>query len=266
MIRANSQPEDNMPAPKNPFKAALKEGRTVYGCWLGLAAPHVAEIMGTAGFDWLVIDNEHSANDLRTTRDALIALDSSDSHSVVRVPVGEAWIIKQMLDAGAQTILVPMIESAEQAEMLVRAMRYPPRGMRGVGYSMTRSSQFSLIADYGLTADEEVCLIVQVENRAGLAALDDILKVDGIDGVFVGPADLAADMGHMGDLMHDDVVSTILDAIRRIAASDKAAGILTTNDEMITAARDAGAQFIAVGLDVLMLAGAARSLAAKWKE
>lgn len=253
-----------MPAPHNPFKAALKQGRTTYGCWMGLAAHNAAEIMGTAGFDWLVIDNEHSPNDLRSTRDALMALAGSDSHAVVRVPVGEAWIIKQMLDAGAQTIIVPMVESAEQAQALVRAVRYPPRGIRGVGYSMTRSSRFSQIADYGHTADDQICLIVQVENRAGMAALDDILKVDGLDGVFIGPADLAADMGHMGDLLHEEVVKTILGAIQRISASDKAAGILTTNDQMISAARDAGARFIAVGLDVLMLAGAARALAAKW--
>lgn len=253
-----------MPAPHNPFKAALKQGRTTYGCWMGLAAHNAAEIMGTAGFDWLVIDNEHSPNDLRSTRDALMALAGSDSHAVVRVPVGEAWIIKQMLDAGAQTIIVPMVESAEQAQALVRAVRYPPRGIRGVGYSMTRSSRFSQIADYGHTADDQICLIVQVENRAGMAALDDILKVDGLDGVFIGPADLAADMGHMGDLLHEEVVKTILGAIQRISASDKAAGILTTDDQMISAARDAGARFIAVGLDVLMLAGAARALAAKW--
>lgn len=253
-----------MPAPVNPFKAALRQGDTLYGCWMGLAAPHVAEIMGTAGFDWLVIDNEHSPNDLRSTRDALIALESSDSHAVVRVTVGETWMIKQVLDIGAQTIVVPMVESADQAEALVRACRYPPRGVRGVGYSMTRSSRFSQIGDYGVTADDQICLIVQVENRAGMAALDDILQVDGVDGVFIGPADLAADMGHMGDLLHEDVVRTILDSIESIAASDKAAGILTTDEEMVVSARDAGAQFIAVGLDVLMLAGAARALAAKW--
>lgn len=253
-----------MPAPINPFKAALKEGRTVYGCWMGLATPHAAELMGTAGFDWLVIDNEHSPNDLQSTRDALIALEASDSHPVVRIPVGEASLIKQVLDLGAQTLLVPMVESAAEAEALVRACRYPPRGIRGVGYSMTRASRFSEIEDYGHTADDQICLIVQVENRAGMAALDDILQVDGLDGVFVGPADLAADMGHMADMMHEEVVAAILGAIERIAASDKAAGILTTNDRMITAARDAGAQFIAVGLDVLMLAGTARAVAAKW--
>lgn len=254
-----------MPAPVNPFKAALKAGETVYGCWLGLNAHNATEIMGTAGFDWLVIDNEHAPNDLRSTRDSLMALQASDSHAVVRVPVGAPWMMKQMMDAGAQTLIVPMVESAEEVRKLVRAVRYPPTGMRGVGYSATRCSEFGAIADYGTTADDQICLIVQVESRAGLAALDDILAVDGLDGVFIGPADLAADLGHMGQLMHAEVVDTILDAIRRIAASDKAPGILSMNEDMVTQARDAGAQFIAVGLDVLMLVGAARSLATKWK-
>ena len=254
-----------MPAPVNPFKKALKDGEVVYGCWMGLAAHNATEMMGTAGFDWLVIDNEHSPNDLKSTRDSLMALEASDSHAVVRVPVGETWIIKQMLDAGAQTIIVPMVESAQQARDLVRACRYPPDGVRGVGYSMTRSSQFSKIADYGKTADAQICLIVQVENRAGMANLDEILEVDGVDGVFIGPADLAADLGHMGDLMHPEVFGAIIGAIETIAKSDKAPGILSSDDKMLNAAKDAGAQFIAVGLDVLMLAGAARALAKKWK-
>ncbi|MFK7876441.1 MAG: HpcH/HpaI aldolase/citrate lyase family protein [Paracoccaceae bacterium] len=254
-----------MPAPINPFKAALKAGDTVIGCWMSLAAPHVAEIMGTAGFDWLVIDNEHSANDLRNTRDALIALEASGTHPVVRVPVGETWIIKQMLDAGAQSIIVPMVETAEQARDLVRACRYPPQGVRGVGYSTARASRFGEIADYGKTANEQICLIVQVESRVGLDNLDEILAVDGLDGVFIGPADLGADLGYMGDLMNPELVKTILDGLSRIAASDKAAGILSSDDTMIQASIDAGAQFVAVGLDVLMLVGAARGLASKWK-
>ena len=193
-----------------------------------------------------------------------MALATSSSHAVVRVPVGETWMIKQMLDVGAQTIIVPMVESAEEAERLVRAMRYPPDGVRGVGYSMTRASRFSQIADYGSTADAETCLIVQVENRPGLAALDQILAVDGVDGVFIGPADLSADLGHMGNLMHPDVVATIRDALRRIRAAGKAPGILTTNEEMIGYALEDGAQFVAVGLDILLLANATRALARKW--
>ncbi len=253
-----------MPAPINPFKKALKAGETVIGCWLSLGNATSTEMMGTAGFDWLLVDGEHAPYDIGKLREQLIALEASPSHAAIRVPVGETWIIKQVLDIGAQTVLVPMVESADQARELVRAMKYPPAGVRGVGYSTTRSARFGTIADYGLTADDQTCLLVQVENRAGLAALDDILAVDGVDGVFIGPADLSADMGYMGQLTHPEVMNTIIDAITRIAASDKAAGILSSNEDVLNKAMDAGAQFVAVGLDVLMLAGAARAAAAKW--
>ncbi len=253
-----------MPAPTNPFKKALREGKTQFGCWVSLANPYSTEMMGTAGFDWLLIDNEHSPNDLRSTMAQLAVLGSSPSHPVVRVPIGETYIIKQMLDAGAQSILVPMVESAEQARQLVRDVTYPPKGVRGVGYSLTRASRFSQITDYPHTADAEICLLVQVENRAGMANLDDILAVDGVDGVFIGPADLAADMGHMGGMLHADVQATIMDALRRIRAAGKAAGILSTHDPMTQDALDAGANFVAVGADVLLLNTAARALRDKW--
>ena len=253
-----------MPAPANPFKKALKEGKTQIGCWISLANPFSTEMMGTAGFDWLLIDNEHAPNDLRSTHQQLQVLEASDSHAIVRVPIGETYIIKQMLDAGAQSILVPMVESAEQARDLVRDVTYPPTGRRGVGYSLARASKFGTIADYGTTADAEVCLLVQVENRAGLAALDDILAVEGIDGVFIGPADLAADLGHMGDIYNPEIQSTIMDAIRRIRAAGKAPGILATQEAMARDAIEAGAQFVAVGTDTLLLLGGARSLAKTW--
>lgn len=255
-----------MPAPVNPFKAALKDGKTVIGCWQSLGDPLATEIAGTAGFDWLLIDGEHTPYDISRIRMQLMALEASDSHAAVRVPASETWIIKQVLDAGAQTILVPMVESADQAQQLVRDMRYPPLGDRGVGYSGARCSRFGAIADYGQTADDQTCLLVQVENRAGMAALDDILAVEGIDGVFIGPADLAADMGHMGQLTHPDVQATIKGAFARIEAAGKAPGILTTTPEMTQDCLDWGARFIAVGLDLLILAGALRGLAKTWKD
>ncbi len=254
-----------MPAPVNPFKQALNAGETVFGCWLGLADPFSAELMGTAGFDWLVIDSEHAPNDLRSILTQLQVLEASPSHAVVRVTVGETYMIKQALDAGAQTILVPMVDSADQARQLVRDVTYPPHGDRGVGYALTRAARFSQTADYGTTADAQTCLLVQVENRKGIAALDDILAVEGIDGVFIGPADLAADMGHMGNPLHADVQSVIMDALRRIRAAGKAPGILSTNDKMTHEALDAGAQFVAVGADVLLLSHSAQALAKKWK-
>lgn len=254
-----------MPVPKNPFKAALAKGETVFGCWLGLADTFSAELMGTAGFDWMVIDGEHGPNDLRSIIAQLQVLEASDSHPVVRLPIGETYMVKQVLDAGAQTVLVPMVESAEQARQLVRDVTYPPHGDRGVGYALTRAARFSQTKDYGKTADAGICLLVQVENRAGIAALDDILGVEGVHGVFIGPADLAADMGHMGNALHEDVQAVIMDALKRIRAAGKAPGILSTHDPMTEAAIAAGAQFVAVGADVLILSHGAQALASKWK-
>ncbi len=254
-----------MPPPTNTFKKALADGKTVIGCWLSLANTFTTEAMGATGFDWLLIDSEHAPNDIRSLREQLIALDSSVSSAVIRVPIGETWIIKQVLDIGAQTILVPMVESVEEARELVRACRYPPKGIRGVGYATTRAGGFGTIPDYGKTADAEICLLVQVENRAGLAALDDILEVEGIDGVFIGPADLSADLGHMSDMMHPEMQKIIMGSIEKIAASGKAAGILSLSDEMTQSALDAGARFVAVGIDMVVLTSNARALSSKWK-
>lgn len=254
-----------MPAPKNPFKQALADGKRQIGCWMSFAEPSVAEIIGTCGFDWLVVDGEHAPNDIRSIRDQLTALTASLSHPVVRVPVGEDWIIKQVLDAGAQTVLVPIVESADHARQLVRACRYPPDGVRGVGATAARATMFGSISEYIQTADQEICLLVQVENRAGIAALDEILTVDGVDGVFIGPADLSTDMGFQGNSTAPEVRAVIADAIQRIRAAGKAPGILGTTDEATQAYLDMGAQFVAVGLDVMLLANTARRLSARWK-
>ncbi|KIC13964.1 aldolase/citrate lyase family protein [Leisingera sp. ANG-Vp] len=254
-----------MPAPKNPFKQALSQGKRQIGCWMSFADGQIAEIMGTSGFDWLVIDGEHAPNDIRSIRDQLMALAASPSHPVVRVPVGETWMIKQVLDAGAQTVLVPIVESADQARELVRACHYPPKGVRGVGATAARATMFGTVTEYIQTADQEVCLLVQVENRAGMEALDEILQVEGIDGVFIGPADLSTDMGHQGNSAHPEVRAAIADAITRIKAAGIAPGILGTTDEATQAYADMGAQFLAVGIDVMVLARNARDLAAKWK-
>lgn len=254
-----------MPVPTNTFKQALADGRRQIGCWMSFADGQAAEIMGTAGFDWLVLDGEHAPNDIRSIRDQLIALAASPSHPVVRVPIGETWMIKQVLDAGAQTVLVPMVESGDQARELVRACTYPPTGTRGVGAMGGRATMFGSIPDYIPTADAEICLLVQVESRAGLAALDDILAVDGVDGVFIGPADLSTDMGFQGDSAAPEVRAAIADAIARIKAAGKAPGILGVTEEATQAYHDMGAQFLAVGIDVLLLARTARALSERWK-
>ncbi|WP_170426162.1 HpcH/HpaI aldolase family protein [Ruegeria arenilitoris] len=254
-----------MPVPTNGFKQALKQGKRQIGCWMSFAEAVTAEIMGTAGFDWLVIDGEHAPNDIRSIRDQLMALAASDSHPVVRVPVGDTALIKMVLDAGAQTVLVPMVESAEQARQLVRDCRYPPTGVRGVGAMASRATMYGTVTDYIQGADDQICLLVQVENRAGIAALDDILQVDGIDGVFIGPADLSTDMGLQGNSADPEVRAVIADAMARIKAAGKAPGILGTHDEATQAYLDMGAQFLAVGIDVMLLAQTSRTLAAEWK-
>jgi 4-hydroxy-2-oxoheptanedioate aldolase len=254
-----------MPAPENPFKKALAEGKTVFGCWMSMAEGYSAEIMGNAGFDWLLIDGEHSPNDIRSIRDQMVALKGSPSHPIVRVPIGETWVIKQVLDLGVQTILVPIVETAKQARDLVRACRFPPQGTRGVGYSVSRAGGFGRYDNYGPTADSQICLLVQVETRTGLENLDAILAVEGVDGVFIGPADLSASFGYLGQTGHPEMKKTILGALKRISDSGKAAGILTTDDEMIRASLDAGARFVAVAMDIALLLNNAKAAATKWK-
>ena len=254
-----------MPAPINTFKKALADGETLFGCWMSIAEGYTAEIMGSAGFDWLLIDGEHSPNDIRSIRDQMIALKGSASHPVVRVPVGETWIIKQVLDVGAQTVLVPMVETAAQARELVRACHYPPAGTRGVGYAVGRVSDFGQMENYGPTANAQISLLVQVENKTGLDNLDDILAVEGVDGVFIGPADLSASMGYLGQTGHPDMRATILQALKRISDSGKAAGILTTDDSMIQASLEAGARFVAVAMDIGLLLNSGKAAVAKWK-
>ena len=250
-----------MPAPHNPFKAALKAGTPQMGCWLGLADPYIAEISAGAGFDWLLIDAEHAPNDLRTIIGQLQVIERFDSHAVVRPPVGETWMIKRLLDAGAQTLLIPMVESAEQARDLARAVTYPPHGIRGVGSALARASSFAAIPDYLKTARDEICLLVQVENSAGMAALDEILTVEGIDGVFIGPSDLAADMGHIGNLGAPEVETAVLEGMRRIVASGKAGGILSLHPAMQKACLEIGATFVATNIDVTLFATAVRTSA-----
>ncbi len=250
-----------MPAPKNTFKAALKAGKPQVGCWIGMADAYAAEISATAGFDWLLVDGEHAPNDLRSTLEQVRVIESSGSAPVARLPIGETWMIKQYLDAGVQSILVPMVESADQARELVRAVQYPPHGVRGVGSSLARASQFAEIPDYLDTADEQICLLLQVENNAGMAALDDILTIDGVDGVFVGPADLAADMGHIGNAEHPDVVEAIEDALTRIVAAGKAAGILALDPAMQRRCLEIGVTFLATEIDVTLFAKSMRAKA-----
>ncbi len=253
-----------MNAPENKLKSALDSGNTQFGCWFNLADTIGAEIVGRAGFDWVLIDAEHGPNGIKDIAIQLQALEGLPTSAVVRAPVGETWVIKQILDAGAQSLLIPMVETVEEARNLVAAVRYPPIGRRGVGAFVARAAQFGTLSNYLQSADEQICLIVQLETKTGLSALDDILKVEGIDGVFIGPADLAADMGYLGNPKADEVQKTILNALERISASGKAAGILSLDDQDTEVYLSSGARFVGVASDVLTLNNALRAKAEKW--
>jgi 4-hydroxy-2-oxoheptanedioate aldolase len=249
---------------RNPFKAALARGERQVGLWLSLAQPYCAEICATAGFQWLLIDSEHGPNDLRSTLAQLQAIAAYPSHPVVRAVNGDPALIKQLLDIGAQTLLVPMVDTPEQAALLAAATRYPPEGIRGVGAAVARASRWSARREYLHVANDEVCLLVQAESVTALANLERICAVDGVHGVFIGPADLAASMGHRGNAGHPDVQAAIDKAIRTIVASGKAAGTLTGDLTLARRYLDLGASFVAVGIDVLLLAGGARNLAGQF--
>jgi len=254
-----------MQLPINIFKQRLIRGEPQIGLWLGLADAYSGELAANAGFDWLLLDGEHAPNDLRGLLSQLQAIAPYASQAVVRPPFGDTALIKQLLDIGAQTLLVPMVDSAGQAEQLVRAMRYPPFGVRGVGSALARASRWNSIPDYLYSADEQMCLLVQIENVEGLANLDAIAAVDGVDGVFIGPMDLSASMGHRGNPGHPDVQSAIEDAITRIKRVGKAVGILSADENLARRYLDLGCLFVAVGVDTTVLMRSLQALAGKFK-
>ncbi len=254
-----------MDFPENLFKQRLLAGELQYGLWLGLSEIFSAEICAGAGFDWLLIDAEHGPNDLRTIFAQLQAIAPYGSQPVVRPPQGDHVLIKQLLETGVQTLLIPMVESAAQAAHLVEAMRYPPQGIRGVGSSIARASRWGRIGDYAEKANGQMCLLVQVETRAGLEQLDGILAVEGVDGVFFGAADLAASFGLLGQPNHPDIVAMIERGLARVAGCGKAGGVLCGERDLVNRYREAGARFIAVGVDSMLLAAATSSLCAAYK-
>lgn len=255
-----------MDMPVNTFKHRLRSGEAQIGLWLGLADAYCAELAANAGFDWLLIDGEHAPNDLRGMLGQLQAVAPYPSQPVIRPVIGDTALIKQVLDIGVQTLLVPMVESAEQARTLVKAIHYPPKGVRGVGSALARASRWNSIAGYLDHADEQMCLLVQIENREGLANLEAIAAVEGVDGVFIGPADLSASMGHRGNPGHPEVQAAIEDAIARIRNAGKAAGILSADQALARRYIELGAAFVAVGVDTTVLMRGLQSLAAAFKD
>jgi 4-hydroxy-2-oxoheptanedioate aldolase len=260
--RRRSTTHDTRTAMPNPFQAALARREPQVGLWLSMAEAYSAEICATAGFHWLLIDGEHGPNDVRSMLAQLRAVAPYAAHPIVRPVNGDPALIKQLLDIGAQTLLVPMVDTAEQAAALVAATRYPPQGMRGVGAGIARASRWGARRDYIDQANDEVCLLVQAESAAALANLESICGTEGVDGVFIGPADLAASMGHRGRPGHPEVQAAVDDAIGRIVACGKAAGTLTADAALARRYFELGASFVAVGIDVTLLAQATRRLAA----
>ncbi len=253
-----------MQLPVNRFKRAILAGQHQLGLWVSLANSYSAEIVARSGFDWLVLDTEHSPNDVGSVLGQLQATAPFPVSSIVRPSWNDPVQQKRYLDIGAQTLLIPYVQNEEEAAQAVAGMRYPPRGMRGVGGTM-RASAFGRLADYAQTCEDELCLLVQIETQEGLDNLEKIASVDGVDGIFIGPADLSASLGHLGDLKHPEVQRVIEDAIRRIQACGKAPGILTFDEALARRYIELGSLFTAVGMDVAVLARETEKLAARFR-
>jgi len=253
-----------MDLPQNPFKRALKAGKVQIGLWSSLSSSYSVEVIAGAGYDWILLDCEHSPNDLENLLTQLQAAAPYSSHPVVRVPWNDMVTIKRVLDVGAQSLLIPYVSTAEEARAAVSYTRYPPAGVRGVA-GTTRATRFGRIKDYAKRAHEEICVLVQVETQGALDNIEAICAVDGVDGVFIGPADLHASLGHTGEIANPAVKPLIDEAIRRIRKKNKAPGILTPNEADAKHWLGCGALFVAVGADVGILARGAEALAARFK-
>jgi 4-hydroxy-2-oxoheptanedioate aldolase len=253
-----------MELPRNAFKEGLKAGRHQLGLWVSLASPYSTEIVAGSGFDWLLLDGEHSPNDPPTILPQLQAAAAYPTTCIVRPAWNDKVLIKRYLDVGAQALLVPYVQTEEEARAAVEAVRFPLRGVRGVA-GTTRAARFGRVKDYAKRAEEAICLLVQVETRLGLDNLEKIARTDGIDGVFIGPADLAAGLGHLGDMGHAEVQSAIRDAIGRIRACGKPAGILAMDEASSRRYMEWGTMFTAVGMDAAILAREADKLAKAFK-
>jgi 4-hydroxy-2-oxoheptanedioate aldolase len=254
-----------MDLPINPFKRAIAGGQLQIGLWTTLSSHNVIEALGNSGFDWLVLDTEHSPNELPMVHTQLAALAGRRAHPVVRPPWNDAVAIKRYLDLGAQTLLIPFIQNAEEARQAVAATRYPPKGIRGYA-GAARASDFGRIRDYPLRCEEELCVLLQVETPHALNNIAEIAAVEGVDGIFIGPGDLSASMGHVGNPKHPEVLAAIEKAILAIRECGKAAGILTSDEALARRYIELGCSFTAVGSDVGILARGAEALAAKYKK
>lgn len=249
-----------MDLPKNRFKERLLAGESQIGLWNSLPGSLVAEVLAGAGFDWVAIDTEHAPTDVPDTLAMLQAMAPYPVQALVRPAANDPVLIKRVLDLGAQTLVIPYVQNADEARAAVAAMRYAPAGMRGVA-GMARASRFGAVKDYAARAEEELCLIVQVETAQAVDRIEEIAAVDGVHGLFIGPADLSASMGLVGQLAHPQVVAKIEEAIRRIVVTGKAAGILTVDRDFTRHCIALGSTVTAVGVDLHLLLQGARALA-----
>ena len=249
---------------RNNFKKAISEGRVQIGLWSSLCSNIGAEVVADSGFDWILLDGEHSPNDVPSMMSQLQALNGGTASPIVRPAWNDAVMIKRILDIGAQSILVPYVQNADEAQRAVAAVRYPPAGIRGVAAS-TRANHYGRVNNYLTLAGTEICVLVQVETRSALDELEAIAKVAGVDGVFIGPSDLAASLGHIGNLAHAEVQAALEDAVTRLKAVGKPAGILTLNEEEAKRYIGWGYTFVAVGSDIGLLGRGADALAKRFK-
>jgi 4-hydroxy-2-oxoheptanedioate aldolase len=252
--------------PKNRFRAALGTGRTQYGVWLGIPERSVAEIMAGAGFDWLLVDHEHGTFELSDVMSHLQVLAAYDVAPIVRPVDANPALLKKLCDIGAQSFIVPMIDTAAQAAEVVSAVKYPPQGRRGLGTSLARAARWNTVPGYLQKANDEMLVVVQAETVTALANLEAIAATPGVDGVFIGPSDLSASMGHTGNVAHPEVVEAVGDALRRIRNSGSYAGLLCLDESMVAHYEECGASFVGVGVDTLLIGNAARRLAARYRD
>jgi len=248
---------------RNAFKHALAAGKLQIGLWCSLCSNIAADIVRDSGFDWLLLDTEHSPNEIPDLVGQLQAVTGGVATPIVRPAWNDIVLIKRFLDIGAQTLLIPFVQTPDEARRAVEATRYPPGGIRGITGS-GRASRYGRVKDYLKNAGQEICVLVQVETKSALDQIEAIASVDGIDGVFIGPADLAASMGHRGRANHPDVQQAIDAAIRTIVASGKAAGTLTGDTALARRYLELGASFVAVGIDITLLAQSTRKLASEF--
>ncbi|MFV0450471.1 MAG: 2-dehydro-3-deoxyglucarate aldolase [Vibrio sp.] len=247
----------------NHFRRAMNNQEKRIGCWSALASPITTEILGLAGFDFILLDGEHAPNDVQTFIPQLMALKDSRSVPVVRPPVNDPIVIKRLLDIGFYNFIVPFVETKEQAELAVASTRYPPEGIRGVSVGH-RSNAYGTITDYFKNINENICVVVQIESQQGLDNLDDILAVKGLDGVFVGPSDLAAALGHLGNASHPDVQAAIKSVFEKAQAAGKSVGILAPVQADAERYLEWGANLVAVGSDLGVFKAATQALCQKF--